>query len=276
MRLKNFYQKRDKWVHKGDFGYLLVIAGSKKYTGSPIFNAVSALRAGADLVCCLGPQRAMDVAANFLPDIITFPLPGDTLRKKHLDFILRISKKFDALVIGSGLGRSLDTFSAIREIIKEIDLPMVVDADGIRALTEKKEMIKGKKIVLTPHSKEFEILTGEKLSSEIESRAKIVKKWAKNLGVVILVKGHFDVISDGKKVEINKTGSFYMTKGGFGDTLTGILGALLARKIDLFEAAKAAAFINGKAGEMASKIYQEGVLASDIFKFIPEVIKKFK
>ncbi len=276
MRLNNIYQKRDKWVHKGDFGYLLIIAGSKKYTGSPIFNAVSALRAGTDLVCCVGPQRAMDIAASFLPDIITFPLPGNNLRKKHLDFILRISKKFDTIVVGCGIGRSLDTFSVVREIVRKIDLPMVIDADGIRALTEKKEIIKGKKIVLTPNSKEFEILTGEKLTSKIEQRTKIVKKWAEKLGVVILVKGHFDVISDGKKVEINKTGSFYMTKGGFGDTLTGILGSFLARKISLFEAAKAASFVNGKAGEMASKIYQEGVLASDIFKFISEVVKKYK
>ena len=276
MDLKKIYSKRNEWCHKGDCGYLLVIAGSKKYTGSPIFNALAALRAGADLVCCLGPQRAMDVAASFLPDLITFPLPGDTLRKKHLHFVLRVLEKFDALVLGSGLGRSPDTFSAIKEIVKSSSLPMVIDADGIQALSEAKEILKGKKVVLTPHLKEFEIFIGEKLEDSFEKRAEKVKQWAKKLEIVILLKGHFDIISDGEKIEINKTGSPYMTKGGFGDTLAGILGALLARKIDLFEAAKAAAFINGKAGELASQVYGEGVLASDIFEFIPKVIEKFK
>jgi len=276
MDLKKIYSKRSEWCHKGDYGYLLVIAGSKKYTGSPIFNALAALRAGADLVCCLGPQRAMDVAASFLPDLITFPLPGDILRKKHLHFVLRVLEKFDALVLGSGLGRSPDTFSAIKEIVKNSSLPMVIDADGIRALSEAKEILKGKKVVLTPHLEEFEIFIGEKIEDSFEKRAEKVKQWAKKLEIVILLKGHFDIISDGEKIEINKTGSPYMTKGGFGDTLAGILGALLARKIDLFEAAKAAAFINGKAGELASEVYGEGVLASDIFEFIPKVIEKFK
>jgi len=279
MDLKEIYPPREKWTHKGKNGYLLVIAGSKKYTGSPIFNALAALRAGADLVCCLGPERAMNIAAQFLPDIITFPLVGDYLRKKHLPFILKQIPKFDSLILGCGLGRSLETFQVVLEIIKKANLPMVVDADGIRAISQEKEKIssilKEKKIVLTPHSKEFEILTGEKLTTEIGERKEKVKKWAKKLNCLILLKGHLDVISDGQEVFLNETGSPFMTKGGFGDILTGILGAILARKVNLFEAAKAASFINGQAGQLAAEKYGEGLLASDSFEIISQVIKNY-
>jgi len=279
MNLKEIYPPREKWTHKGKNGYLLVIAGSKKYTGSPIFNALAALRAGTDLVCCLGPERAMNIAAQFLPDIITFPLVGDCLRKKHLPFILKQIPKFDSLILGCGLGRSLETFQVVLEIIKKTNLPMVVDADGIRAISQEKEKIssilKEKKIVLTPHSKEFEILTGEKLTIEIEERKEKVKKWAKKLNCLILLKGHFDVISDGQEVFLNETGSPFMTKGGFGDILTGILGAILARKVNLFESAKAASFINGQAGQLAAEKYGEGLLASDSFEIISQVIKNY-
>jgi len=279
MDLKEIYPPREKWTHKGKNGYLLVIAGSKKYTGSPIFNALAALRAGADLVCCLGPERAMNIAAQFLPDIITFPLVGDYLRKKHLPFILKQIPKFDSLILGCGLGRSLETFQVVLEIIKKANLPMVVDADGIRAISQEKEKIssilKEKKIVLTPHSKEFEILTGEKLTTEIGERKEKVKKWAKKLNCLILLKGHLDVISDGQEVFLNETGSPFMTKGGFGDILTGILGAILARKVNLFEAAKAASFINGQAGQLAAEKHGEGLLASDSFEIISQVIKNY-
>jgi len=217
----------------------------------------------------------MNIAAGFLPDIITVPLPGDILRPKHIAFILKLASKFDSIILGSGLGRASETFKAIQEIVAKIDLPMAIDADGIRALAPKKEIIKGKNIVLTPHLVEFEILTGQKVKSEVEDRKEKVKKWAENLGCTILLKGHIDVISDGKEVAVEKAGSPYMTAGGMGDTLTGILGAILARKVNPWEAAQAAAFINGKAGELAAKKYGEGVLASDIFDFIPEVIKKY-
>lgn len=273
MKLNNIYPQRNPWTHKGEHGYLLVLAGSKRYSGSPIFNAVSALRAGADLVCCLGPKRAMDIAATFLPDMICHPLFGDILRPKDVPYILDLAKNFDSIVLGSGLGRAPETFKALQEIIEKTELPVVIDADGIRALAQKKRIIKGKSVVLTPHIVEFEILTGKIVRPEVKDRKLKVKKWAKILGCTILLKGHIDVISDGKRVVLNKTGSPYMTKGGFGDTLSGILGALLARKIKPFEAARAAAFINGKAGAKAAKKYGEGTLASDIFEFIPEAIK---
>jgi len=274
MSPKEIYPKRNVWTHKGEHGYVLILAGSKRYSGSPVFNAVSAMRAGADLITCVGPERAMDIAAGFFPDMICHPLVGDFLKPKHVPFVLNLFGKFDVLVLGCGLGRAPQTFKAIQEIISKLEKPMVIDADGIRAVAEKKEILRGKTAVLTPHIIEFEILTGEKVKPEVKDRAEKVKKWAGILGCTILLKGHIDVISDGKRIVLNKTGSPFMTKGGFGDTLSGVLGAILARRVPPIVAAKAAAFINGKAGEMASKKYGEGMMASDIFEFIPRVIKK--
>ncbi len=273
MNLKKIYPNRNNWAHKGQFGRVLIVAGSKRYSGSPIFNAVSALRSGADLVTMVGHKRAMNIAAAYLPDIITYPL-DDELQMKYLPQIMNLVKDFDAMVIGCGLSRSKATYRAIREIIEKVDLPMVIDAEAIRAVAEERRLLKNKAVVITPHAEEFRVLTGVTVKSNVDDRKEKVKQWAKKLKTVILLKGYVDVISDGNNVATNKSGSPFMTKGGFGDTLSGIGGALLARGIKPFLAVQAAAYINGRAGELASKKFGEAVLASDIFEFIPEVIKK--
>ncbi len=308
--LRKIYPQRKPWTHKGEHGYVLIVAGSKRYSGSPVFNAMSALRAGVDLITIIGPKRAMDIAATFAPDIIAYPLEGDWLEEKHILEILEIGKNFNSLIIGGGLGRNGKTLEVIRQIIKKINLPMVIDADAIYALVGQRDILKNKKVVITPHIREFEILTGEKVlpdtseigyfrsqidadmkgadqrryprqsacyprqSAILKDRQEKTKKWAKKLAVTILLKGYIDVISDGQKIFLNKTGSPFMTKGGFGDTLAGICGAILARGISPFESACAAAYINGKAGELAAQKYGEGVLASDIFDGIHKVIKE--
>ncbi len=273
--LEKIYSKRNSWVHKGDFGYVLIVSGSEVYSGSPVFNAMAALRAGADLVNVVGHRRAMDIAATFTPDIITHPLDGE-LSVKHVKTIIDLAKNFNSLIIGGGLKRNEETFKAVREIIRNTNLPIVIDAEAIRAIAKDKKIFKGKNAIITPHSEEFRILTGESVTADMEDRKAKTLKWAKVLGATILLKGHTDVISDGKKIVLNKTGSPYMTKGGFGDTLSGICGALLARRIKPFAAATAAAYINGRAGELAVKEYGEGVLASDIFDYIPKIIKNYK
>lgn len=273
MNLKALYPKRNENAHKGDFGYLLVIAGSKMYSGSPIFNAMAALRSGADLVTIVGHKRAMDIAARFLPDIITWPLEGE-LSLSDVAQIKEMSKRFDAVVIGGGLSRTKETYEAICEIIETLDLPMVLDAEAIRAIGGKTEIIKNKGVVLTPNVPEFEILTGEMIAEIEEERKEQVLRWAKYFGVVIALKGNADIVSDGERVSLNKNGNTFMTKGGFGDTLAGICGALVARQDDLFLAAESACYLNGKAGDLAAKKFGEGLLASDILDYIPEAIRK--
>ncbi|MEM7821382.1 MAG: NAD(P)H-hydrate dehydratase [Candidatus Aenigmatarchaeota archaeon] len=273
--LKKIYRKRDAWSHKYCFGHLLVIGGSKHYSGSPVFNALAALRAGVDLVTILAPERAANIIASFLPDLIAYPLKGEFLNKKHLPELIEFTKNKSAVVIGGGLCRKEEVFDAVLEYLKNLDLPCVIDADAIHAISLKKEVIKNKNFVLTPHSFEMYVLSGVKVSKNLKERAEVVRETAKKLKTTILLKGHVDVISDGTKVALNRTGSPVMTKGGMGDTLAGILGAYLARNVDVFTAACAAAYINGKSGEIAAKKYSEGIITSDLIEEIPNVIKNF-
>lgn len=272
--LKKVYRKRDKWSHKGQYGKLVVIAGCERHTGSACFVGLAAYRAGCDLVYVASPRRSADIAANFSPVLITEPLKGDMLATEHVGRILSLIKEVrgTAVAIGPGLWRNNETNNAILELIKRIDLPMVIDADAIRAVTDK-EMLKKKHCILTPHADEFRQFSGIKVGNDIKQRIKFVKSEAKKINNVIVLKGNVDVITDGKRFMLNKTGSVFMTKGGCGDTMTGICGAFLARGNDKFTAACAAAYVNGKAGELAAKKYGESLLPTDLIEEIHKVIK---
>lgn len=277
--VRKVFPEKDSWSHKGDYGKLLVVAGSEIFTGAPVVIGLAALRAGVDNVYFTGPRRSMDVVATYYPTFINMPLEGGYIEKEHLNQILdfAMNMRVNALVIGPGLWRSEKTRKAVLKIIDGFEIPMVVDADAVRALSADPKILHGKESVITPHSNEFKELTGVEVTTKIEDRANVVKQWAKKLGTTIVLKGHIDVISDGKSVAINKTGNVYMTKGGFGDMLTGICGALIARrknKIDVYEAACAATYINGKAGDLAAKEKFEGVTPVDAVEKIPEVIKE--
>lgn len=272
--MKKVYLKREKWCHKGDFGSLLVIGGSKLYSGSPAFNAMAALRAGCDLVTVAAPERAANIVASFSPDMITYPLEGEHLARKHIPVLREFSKGKDAVVIGGGMGRKKETAFAVIEFLKSTRIPCVVDADAIHAVAKSRNAIR-KNFIITPHAREFHALTGLKAANDVKDRIEKAKKAASRLGCTILLKGHVDTISDGIKTAFNKTGSPFMTKGGTGDTLAGICGAMLARGLNCYNAACAAAYINGKAGEIAAMRYSDGMLASDLIERIPEAIKKY-
>ena len=273
--LKKIYKKREKWSHKGQYGKLVIIAGCKRHTGSACFVGLSAYRAGCDLVYIASPERSAGVAANFSPVLITEPLKGDKLTKNHVGKIISLIKEVrgTAVAIGPGLWREKETNNAILELIKKIDLPMVIDADAIRAIAGNRKILAKKNCILTPHADEFKQYSGIKVGSNIKRRINAVKYEAGMINNVILLKGSTDIISDGKKVMLNKTGTVYMTKGGCGDTLTGICGAFLARGVDKFTAACAAAYINGKAGGLASKKYGESMLPTDLIEEIRNAIR---
>ncbi|MGM0482369.1 MAG: NAD(P)H-hydrate dehydratase [Patescibacteria group bacterium] len=273
MDIKSFYKERDPLSHKGQFGKVLIVAGSERYTGSAIFNAVSALHAGADLVTVISHKRAADIASSFLPDVISLPLNGE-LEREHTQLVLEEIKNSDVLIIGGGLKRSLETSVAIREIIESTEIPMVIDAEAIRALADENITLEGKTAIITPHAEEFRILNGDTLPDKQSKREEVVRDLAGKISATILLKSGIDIISDGEAILTNETGTPFMTKGGFGDTLAGICGALLARNPDSLESAYLGAYINGKAGETASEIYGESVLASDTFEVFSQVIEE--
>lgn len=275
MDLSKIYPPRPEWVHKGNYGSVLVIAGSKLYSGSATLAAVAALRTGADLVTVCAPQRSADIAANTLADLMTFPLKGDHLSLRHVADILDVAhlRRVNSLVLGCGLGRHQSTMAAIYKLISKLTIPQVLDADALWAIAAKPPIVWGKPAVLTPHAGELAILLAQpKIDGDFEARLTAAKLAAGKYHSLVLLKGHVDIITDGASTITNNSGTPLMTKGGFGDTLSGILAALLARGVALLEAAHAAAYLNGRAGELAAKEKGESVVASDIFEYLPRAI----
>lgn len=276
MDLSKIYPPRENWVHKGHYGSVLVVCGSKLYSGAAALAAIAALRAGADMVTVTAPTRAADIAAHTLPDLITYPLRGDRLASRHINDILDIAhvRKVNSVVIGCGLDRHQATILAIQKLISKIVVPMVLDADALRAIAKKPEIVSGKQVILTPHAAELAILLNQSaIAEDFESRLASAKLAAHKYRCVVLLKGFVDIITDGKMTITSNSGTPLMTKGGFGDTLAGICAALLARNVGVFEAAHAAAYINGKAGELTASVFGESIAASDIFTFIPKAIR---
>jgi NAD(P)H-hydrate epimerase len=280
--VKSAIKKRDPYSHKGDFGKVLVIGGSGYYSGAPTFVALSAFRTGVDLVIVTTPSKIASVVRGYSPDLIVREFPGDVLNRDALPVISSLIQDWaTGIAVGPGLGLQDETRETIPEIfqlVKKKKLPLLVDADAIKILGEDNKTLYGSKTVLTPHQGEFMQLTGERIPSpsKIEDRMKIVERWANELGVTVLLKAHEDIISDGKRTKINTTGNPGMTVGGTGDVLSGICAALLSQGCEPFRAAVAAAFINGKAGDLAVENKGYHITASDLIPLIPETIKPYE
>ena len=278
--LNQVYKSRKKTDRKYIHGILLIIGGGEFYSGAPALTGMAAFRAGVDMVRIIAPKRPADIIANFSPNLAAFPLKGDYLSKEHLPILLSmiesskiISQGRSAVVIGGGLGRSEEVKETVLEYISKVDEPIVIDADGIHAISKNPKIINNKDCLLTPHSYEFYILTKREVEDlKTEEKIKIVKEEAKKLKTTILLKGRVDIISNGDETAINKTGNPAMTVGGTGDTLAGICGCFLTWNIKSFTAACAAAYLNGRAGDIAVKRYKEGLLATDIINAISEII----
>jgi len=269
--LKQFVPGRDPNSRKGQNGRVLVIGGSEKYFGSPALVGLAALRAGADLAYILTPRFAAPTIASYSPDLIVWSYEGTQLNSKAFALLGELELKTDTLVIGNGLTKHPEALKYAREIISSWEKPIVIDADAIMPGLK----ITSKNAVLTPHSMEFERLSGSKPSKDLDARANQIAKLAERIGATILLKGtDQDLISNGKASYSNETGNAGMTAGGTGDTLAGICGALLAQGAKPVEAAAASAFINGAAGDLAFKKLGYSLLATDIISELPSVMKK--
>jgi ADP-dependent NAD(P)H-hydrate dehydratase / NAD(P)H-hydrate epimerase len=282
--LKDIYKKRDPDSRKYDFGYLLVIGGSHHYGGAAYLSARAAMRAGCDMVRVIAPQRAGDTIAGYSPNLSTVPLDGTIIEKRHVDTLIQETNVVEAVsggkcavLIGGGISRSPETKEAVVSYLSQVNVPTIVDAEGIHALEGNQSVIADKKILLTPHAYEFFILTGKKTDGlTLEQKAELVTGEAARLRTTIVLKGKVDILSDGKRTMLGHTGNALMTKGGLGDTLAGIAGALMARGIDPFTVGSAAAYINGAAGEIAGAKYGESMCATDLIEAIVQVLPKNK
>jgi len=267
-------KERHAEAHKGDFGRLLVVGGSETFSGAPAFVSLAALRAGVDLVYVAAPHRTAYTISSMSPNLITIKLEGDYLSTRNISVIRRYVENSTAIVMGPGLGLHKDTRDAVKEIIKvaeERETPLLLDADGLKAFAESERKVDSP-LVLTPHAGEYKLLTGREPPNDLNKRAEDVRKTAKKLDAVVLLKGHTDVISDGNRVKLNFTGNPGMTVGGTGDTLSGIIGAFLAWRADPFEAAVAGAFINGAAGDFVRAKKGYHMVSTDLLEWIPKVM----
>jgi NAD(P)H-hydrate epimerase len=261
-------------ARKGDFGRLLVIGGSETFSGAPALVALAAYRIGVDLVYVGTPVKTAYAVSSMSPDLITIKLDGDHVNPRNTAALEPYLEKSTAVAVGPGLGLHKETVEFVKEIVKRAEkkkIPLLLDADGLKAFAEFKHKVKSP-MVFTPHAGEYKIMTGREVPQALVDRVDEVQKTADELGAVILLKGHTDVISDGKRVKLNFTGNPGMTVGGTGDVLSGIVAAFLAQSVDPFEAAVAGAFINGAAGDFVACDKGFHMVATDLLDWIPRVI----
>jgi ADP-dependent NAD(P)H-hydrate dehydratase len=259
--------------HKGLFGRVLIVGGSEQMIGAPVLAGTAALRLGSGLVEIALPKSVLATAISITPELIGLAL-GASAKSRQLT---EASQKAGAIVLGPGLGQSPVAAARVKEMI-ELDKPMVIDADALNILAKGRKWPAMKaKAVLTPHPGEMKRLVGllgkKDVPSDDPGRLEIAAQTAKAFNVVLVLKGHRTVVSDGTRAYVNHTGDSSLAKGGSGDVLSGMLGCLLGQKMDRFDAACLAVHLHGRAGEIAGqKLGRRSVLSRDVIEAISSAV----
>jgi NAD(P)H-hydrate epimerase len=258
---------RDPTAHKGDHGEVLVVGGGP-YTGAPALSAQAALRAGADLVRVACPSSVAREIQGYSESLILRPFAGDRLTPEAVADVRDLATEHDVTVLGPGLGNEEATLAAARDLLAGLDGLAVVDADPLRVVPDVET---DATLICTPHGGEFAAMGGEP-SDDPEERAASAERFAADLGHLLLVKGPRDVITDGERTRINRTGNPGMTVGGTGDVLAGACGAL-ACVLAPHEAASVAAYANGRAGDSVVERQGNGLVATDLVEALPGALR---
>lgn len=270
LRIKN----RNLSSHKGQNGRVLIIGGSKDYSGAPALAALSSLKSGADLAVIACPSIVSSPIRSYSPDLMVQSLSKKHIKPKDVDKILELSTRADALVVGCGAGREDETAEALNLIIQKVDKPLVIDADALKLLDL--DLIKNfdDEIVLTPHAAEFKSLFKEKIPETLPDKIEVIKEASHKSNATIILKGPVDIIAYKDEIKLNSTGNPGMTVGGTGDSLAGLIGGLISQGHSAFEAAFLGAYINGKSGDLAAFDLGYHFTATDMIRYIPWVFKK--
>ena len=255
--------------HKGDFGRVLVIGGSKNYSGAPAYTSLACLNFGCDLVISYVPEVVGDVIRSYSPNMIVRTSPGKWLTTKASEEILWLMDWSNAIVIGPGLGTEIETEELLVKLLenqKNSDKSLVIDADALKLVKPHLDLIKGKNVILTPHEGELKTMTDIDLSpyTNIKKRGMEVFNIAKKWDITLLAKGPFDYISNGNMLKVNKTGCPEMSIGGTGDILAGLCASFLTTGSNPYQAACSAAFLNGYLGEYCKKTIGPRFTAMDM------------
>lgn len=260
--------------HKGNYGKILLLCGSRGYTGAAALAAMGALRTGAGLVYLGVPECIYAIEAVKLTEPVIQPLPSEngTYAVSSVKQVISMLDKKDAVLVGPGIGQSEGSLAVVQTVLEVFHGPVVLDADGINVLQQHKYILRERTAptILTPHDGEFRRIGGILTSDRIASAANL----ANDLGIIVLLKGSETIITDSKNCYLNSTGNPGMATGGSGDVLSGIITALLGFGIHPLEAAACGAWIHGAAGDVCAKeIGQYGMLPSDMLSVLPRLLK---
>jgi ADP-dependent NAD(P)H-hydrate dehydratase len=265
--------------HKGDFGLALIVGGSRGMAGAAALAGMAALRGGAGLVRLAVAETVLDTVARFEPSYMTVPLPADMAGRigaGAFDRIAEAAQRATAIACGPGLGRSLELDQLVVRLYQEITKPMIFDADALNTLAGEPEVLTspGGPRILTPHPGEFARLVGRKLDGELRNDAAV--QLAARCNIVVVLKGHHTLITDGRHRALNQTGNAGMATGGAGDVLTGLVTALVCQRLDPFDAARLAVHLHGLAGDLAAaQLGQVSLIASDLIDYLPDAFLKY-
>ncbi len=280
MQLPVWLHKRDPDTHKGDFGHIFVLGGSLGLTGAVCLTAKAGLKIGAGLVTVGIPCSLNSILEIKLTEVMTLPLPETahhTLAEEAYSKIEEFIEKIDVLAIGGGASRDLSTQKLILKVVSQINRSMVIDADGINAVATNIESLqrrREKAFILTPHLGEFSRLVKKEVNYLKKRGKELAKNFAFRYNLILVLKGHRTIVTDGKEIFENTTGNPGMATAGSGDVLTGIIAGLVAEGMDAFNSAKLGVYLHGLAGDLAAEDKtQAGLVASDIIEYLPKAIK---
>jgi NAD(P)H-hydrate epimerase len=285
--VRRAYPPRDRAAHKGRFGHVLVIGGSVGKTGAAVLAATGAMAAGAGLVTVATSVPALPLVAGGRPEIMTEPLastPAGSIAHEGTDRALALVEGRDAVVLGPGLGQEPSTREFVRQFVRRCRVPLVVDADGLNALSPSvagevaavQALRREAPTMVTPHPGEMARLIGSSTGDVQRRRVEIARALALETGAVVVLKGHRTVVvrPDGRAA-VNPTGNPGMATGGSGDVLAGVMGALCARGLDAWTAATSGVYLHGAAGDDAAfRRGEEGLLAGDLLDGLAAVLRR--
>lgn len=275
--------------HKGNYGRVLVIGGSRGMAGAAGLAGLAALRSGAGLVAVATPGSVQNVVASYSPCYTTVPLVED--EEGIVDFanvvdLAGAGERFDAWAIGPGLGQSAGAAELVAQLYRSVPRPMVVDADGLNGMVAALERnpqalnYPAGPRVLTPHPGEFARLTGQPPSGDTAERSQQAAELCQRDDsgqTVVILKGHESVVSDGQRFALNRTGNPGLATGGTGDCLTGVVAGLLGQGMPAWDAARLAAHVHGLAGDLAAAALGEvSLIASDLIDYLPAALKSLR
>lgn len=275
---RGIFSKRQPDVHKGSCGKVLVVAGSKGLTGAAALASDAAMRCGAGMVTLGIAESLHEIMEIKLTEVMTSPLPevGDGfVGEDAFDEIVTLSLKNDVVAIGPGLGRQTETLDLVRQIVKNVEKPLVLDADALYALIDHTSILLEAKSmpVLTPHPGEMARLVGLTPEEVNQDRIFIARQAATEWGSIVILKGARTVVAfpDGE-VYINSSGNAGMATAGAGDVLTGVIAGLIGQGLSSHEAALAGVYLHGLAGDIVARGGMIGMVASDLIKALPAAI----